>query len=238
LGSDAHFEVWKAATEPGAEVARASPHVQFFFHMGFAISRWAIVDRNLFDVFHMVLRSNSDAVASYLFYKSANISDHFAATDSLVNLSVNAKQATAWAEIARAFNDESILLFNFRNRLAHDPVTQIVSAVGIAGEPRQPIPRPPQPSWEIYREGAKLLGSRKRPKDILPVTVDRIIAHIEDVTKLAAALEQFKKHLPKKRQARPLKSVAPKPPRKKAQAKKSHRQRAKGLAPLPRSSGA
>jgi hypothetical protein len=184
---DSNLVMWREATRQGAEIEKTDPRIQFFFHMGFAISRWAYVERDLFEVFRVLLGSNLDEKAAYLFYASTSINHHFEMTSGLVEMSANPKQKKVWKKIAQLFKDNIAL----RNRLAHDPAAQIVSAVGYAGSTgsrTQPLTSPPPPAWELHRESAK----PKKPGDTQPVTIARIKKHIEEVEKLKTALEMFR----------------------------------------------
>jgi hypothetical protein len=181
---DPNYSLWKQAIRPGSEIDKTDPRLQFFFHLGFAISRWAFVDRDLYYIFRAMIAGNSDAVAAFLFFKMTTIADHFDATDALIKFRYPhpAERAKEWEGIKKLFKDN----ISFRNRLAHDPVTQIVSAAG--GSPA-PVPAP---KWELHIETAK----PKKPKDDAPITIDRIISHIEAVKKLEAAIGKFRETLP------------------------------------------
>jgi hypothetical protein len=95
---------------------------EFFAALGYAINRWAYIERDLFEIFRVLLNTRSDAKAAYLFYKSKTISDHFTMTNVIVKLSINTARLRKWNKIEKAFN----ALIPFRNRLAHDPSTRIV----------------------------------------------------------------------------------------------------------------
>ena len=183
-GHDANFLLWQEAT---GSVNQASPRIQFFFHLGFAISQWAFVDRDLFHVFRAMIGGNSDAIAAHLFFKSTSIADHFGATDVLVKIRYpDGKKAREWTAIRERFNDN----IAFRNRLAHDPYTQIVSATSGTA-----VNSVPPPEWQLHTESAKLLRPKKSD-DGKPITVDRIIEHIGEVERLQAALGAFRSGLP------------------------------------------
>jgi hypothetical protein len=225
---DANYSLWKQAIRPGSEIDKTDPRLQFFFHLGFAISRWAFVDRDLYYIFRAMIAGNSEVVAAYLFFKSTSIADHFIATDALVNVRYPhpKKRAKKWTGIRKLFNDN----ISFRNRLAHDPVTQIVSAAG--GSPA-PVPAP---KWELHIETAKLLRPKK-PDDDTPITVDRIISHIKEVEKLQVAIGKFRNPLPKKPPKRPPESPAPKAPPSPDSGRTKSQSRGRRGHP-PRSSGA
>jgi hypothetical protein len=227
--SDPNYALWLQSIRPESEINKADPRLQFFFHLGFAISRWAFIDRTLFDIFCRLLGSNSDEKAAYLFYKSPIISDHFHLTNNLAALSLDRKRAKAWSKIAKVFDDGVTL--HFRNRLAHDPVTQIVSSIGMAGSTKHPPAiAPPSPSeWEIRIEPTKLLLRKQKPAD--PITRDRIIEHIDVVAALKSALDEFRDQLPKKLRKRPPKSALPKPSPKRGLAKKRGRNPTKPQRP-------
>jgi hypothetical protein len=163
--------------------------VEFFFHLGFAINRWAFVERELFHVFRFLLGNTSDSAASYLFYKQPTTALRFSMVDTLVDAILTPSHKNRWAGIKKRFNKEIPL----RNRLAHDPSNQIVSAAGSVGSSAPP-PVPP-PIWELQWEPAKLLQSKK-PGDLQPVNVTRIVTHISEVTDLQNELSEFRKKLP------------------------------------------
>jgi hypothetical protein len=184
---DPNFTFWQAATKPGSELDRLDPKIVFFYHAGFAISRWALVDRILFQIFCAITNLNKEK-AAHLFYRSPYINTHFAITDNLIT--IDKENVKAWPAIAKLFNDN----IGLRNRLAHDPVSVIVSAAGGVPED-QPLSVPP-PQWQFNVEPDRLL--QKQPKDTEPVTIERIVKHIEEVTKLHLAVEEFLNDLPKK----------------------------------------
>ena len=105
LTRDENFELWHAATQPRAGIEKINPRLQFFFHMGFAINRWAMVDRNLFNVFSALQPSTSNEKIASLFYKKPSISDHFGKTNALVKNVGDHNQKTAWRLICRLFSD-------------------------------------------------------------------------------------------------------------------------------------
>jgi hypothetical protein len=76
-----------------------------------------------------------------------------------------------------------------RNRIAHDPPTLVVSAVGSTG--KGPSSTPPEPFWELTTEQKKLLPDRPNQK----TTTKDIIEHIQDVQKLEAAIAAFTSQL-------------------------------------------
>lgn len=202
---DPNYKLWVEATRPGADVSiKDDPRLQFFFHLGFAISRWAYVDRDLYQIFRALVGGNSDAAVAYLFFKWNSIADHFDATDALISVRYPhpTKRTRDWADIKKLFKAN----INFRNRLAHDPVTQIVSAAfgGSHGHV-------PPPQWELHIETAKLLRPKK-PEDDKPITVQRIVAHIEQVAKMQAAISKFRDNLPKRPPKRPSRPPQPKAP--------------------------
>lgn len=186
---DANFELWRQAVgSPDA----ADPRITFFFHMGLAISRWADVDRDLFHIFKAMLGSNSKAIAAHQFFKTPGINDHMTMTDALVGIRYpkGGPQATKWKAIKKLFDDN----IPFRNRLAHDPVTQTVST--LSGQ-RATVLTLPLPLWEFRVAEGKLLKP-KPPNDTTTISVEKIIVHIREVEKLQAVISDFRARLPKR----------------------------------------
>lgn len=186
IATDENFRLWQAATKRGSTLDALNPRERFFFHVGFAITRWALVDRAVFQVFLKVSGINNRAKAAKLFYKSTSINDHFALTSSLVKMD-HQKRMKEWEQIEKLFGDN----IGLRNRLAHDPAEIIVTAIGSAGHAKQPPPSPPPPEWRFNIEPDKLLGK----KTAEPVTIDKIIKHINNAVHLNTSLALFLHHL-------------------------------------------
>jgi len=195
---------------------------QFFYHLGYAINKWASIDRHLFDLFKFSLATNSEAKASYLFYKATTISEHFMMTDILVRESISNSDLEKWDAITSNFR----VLTDFRNRLAHDPATQIVSAVGNTSKTKtDPVPVP-EPTWQLYIEQAKMLKPKKPGQTkTAPVTVEQILDHIHHVEILDAAISIFRDKLPKRPRKHPSKSRGQAALPKSGSAKKTYRSR-------------
>jgi hypothetical protein len=191
LTRDENFELWHAATQPGAQIEKINPRLLFFFHMGFAINQWAIVDRNLFNVFAALQPNLSNEKIACLFYETPYISDHFGKANALAKGLGDKKQKTPWRKVCRLFGQN----IGFRNRLAHDPANQIVSAVGTTSrQGKVPLNVPP-PIWEFNVDRNKLL-KQKKPGDRQPITIEGIIDHIERVTRLNSQIETFWESIP------------------------------------------
>jgi hypothetical protein len=185
LTDDPNFDAWHALSRPGAEVDQLNPRIQFFFHLEFAINLWSHIDRELFDVFCFVLDIKSKSNAATLFYKTPNISDHFSLTGSLVAASESSLPATAvalWKTITKDW-DKRIAV---RNRLAHDPVTQIIYMIGSTsakGPSQEQLSKIPPPAYQLQIERNKFFRV-KMPADTAAVTLERIKEHIIHVHEL------------------------------------------------------
>jgi hypothetical protein len=190
-GEDINFTLWKKATQPGSEVRQTDPKIQFFFHLGFAINRWAYIERDLYEIFRYALATDDEAKAAYLFHRAFGIKEHFKMTDNLIARSLSAENLITWEKI----KTDLLALIDFRNRLAHEPSISIVSAAMDADE--ESLKRIPPPAWELHEARSKVLG-KKKSKSAPPVTTKDIIGHIESVMKLEEAISQFRSSLPKR----------------------------------------
>ena len=128
------------------EISKANPYIQFFFYLGYAINRWAHVDREFFELFKFAVTTNDEVKAAILFYKKPSISERFDLIDSLMTVSLNERRLVQWKAIIKPFSH----LRGFRNRLAHDPATGVVVLWGIVGKPHEAPPPVPEPWWELH----------------------------------------------------------------------------------------
>jgi hypothetical protein len=184
---------------------KRSDHKEFFFHVGFVISRWAHIDRTLFDCCRFALNTNPHK-ASVVFYRAQTIGEHLGLTDSLMTLSLSAKNAKLWRKLSKRIND----LLPFRNEIAHNPA-------GVFGTSTITVPkdgsRPAQINfenrwWAIETEESKLLNKNKKPAH---VKIEDLDDHARAVIGLEMDLYNFVKKLPKRALNRPAKSSRPKP---------------------------
>jgi hypothetical protein len=98
---------------------------EFFALMGYAIARWAHVDRELFDLCRFALQTTPEETA-IVFYRSPNIGDHLTLVDHLIVLSISQESYREWKTI---FNSLTSLL-PFRNDIAHNPAGGVVEIKG------------------------------------------------------------------------------------------------------------
>jgi hypothetical protein len=195
LTDDPNFELWHQASRPGAEIDKITPRFRFFFHLGYAINLWSYIDREMFEIFYSILEIRSKEHAATLFYKSPSINNHFSMTASLIKSksSLSSEAAALWDIIVRGFNKS----IRVRNRLAHDPVTQIVHAVGTVGSrplSQEIVSQIPPPSYQLQIERNKMLKASK-PEDTSPITLETITKHITVVSKLEDDLRRLRKLL-------------------------------------------
>lgn len=191
-GYTANITLSRYATQADANVDTPDPRIAFFFHLGFAINQWAAVERELFHIFRFILGNAHVTTAAYLFYnKHQTISARFGLVSPLVEALLTKQHNIRWDAIRTRFDKES----PFRNRLAHDPSTQIISSVGSASS--ETVLEVPPPFWEIHLEPLKL-RSPKKPKNRQPISVAQIVEHINEVAELKGALCDFRQKLPKR----------------------------------------
>jgi hypothetical protein len=191
---------------------------EFFARVGYAITRWAHVDRCLFALCDYAIGANKE-MASAIFYKSPNIGDHLSLANVLLAYSVDEGNKKTWSELYLRIEE----LLPFRNELAHNPPSQNVSLkvavdVGPKAPPAEIVAALPNASvgipdiyWSIRTEGNKLLHKKKRSKNS-DIRKEEIVTHIEDVNKLIKSLRAFEASLPQPRVLTPAKSSPPTPP--------------------------
>ncbi len=193
LEHKATITLWRNATQADANLDIIDPRIKFFFHLGFAISQWAIVERELFHVFRFMLGNAHETTAAFIFYdKHQTIGARFHLTNPLVDALLTKRHTARWGAIMKRFEKE----IPTRNRLAHDPSTQIVSSV-LSTSNSAPTDVPP-PAWEIHLEQTKLLSHTKPKKDRQPISTGQIVDHINEVYALTEDLREFRKKLPKR----------------------------------------
>jgi hypothetical protein len=88
----------------------ARPREAFFATLGYAISRWAHVDRALFDFCKFALQT-TEAKTAIVFYRSPSIGDHQITVDKLMRISVRDAQLKQWMKISKTIDR----LLTFRN---------------------------------------------------------------------------------------------------------------------------
>jgi hypothetical protein len=163
----------------------------FFFHVGFAIHQWAMMDRDVFTLFSVALGAKENRKAAIIYYRLSQISDHLNLTDELMRASLSGDHAKKWKEIVKRCN----ALLQFRNRLAHDPAHAVVTLQGTTSAEEVPGP-PPTHQYLLGMERAKLL--RKIGKDAPPhITIQQIKEHSREVGRLKIEMALFLSRLPK-----------------------------------------
>jgi hypothetical protein len=215
------------------EKAEASDRLfkEFFLHVGYAITRWAHVDRALFELCRFALNASDEKTAA-VFHKFKSISDHHVLTDDLLALSLSKSNMTRWAPIS----SELRRLLPYRNRIAHDPAIEIIHLYGFVGEPSpETIERlssmEPQQWWVIAPEESKLLNKKKVSQTASQELMQEdIVTHIRDVNRLLSKVWELQRQLPKK----PLKKPQVSPGQAPSQGKRSKRNSARNRA-RPRS---
>jgi len=137
----------------------------FFAHIGYAITRWAFIDRDLFQFCHWAL-ATTEAKTAVVFYGSAQIGVHISLTDTLMKQSVSGRDLKEW----QAIKLELDRLLPLRNDLAHEPVQQIVHFDTFTRSPGM-IVFTASPSakvtWESRTEERKFLRKWRRRKNSL-----------------------------------------------------------------------
>jgi hypothetical protein len=98
----------------------------FFADLGYAITRWAYLDRILFMLCQWCLGTTDDKTAA-VFYRSQQISDHLRLSDSLLTLSVSIKNYAIWKGLMQNVDND---LPPFRNEIAHNPSVSVLSIAG------------------------------------------------------------------------------------------------------------
>jgi hypothetical protein len=160
---------------------------KFFFLVGYAITRWAYVDRSLFDFCKFALNT-SERKTAIIFYRSPNIGDHLTLTNALMaDAQLQPLHKKHWEQIVRAIE----ALLPFRNDLAHNPPVQ-TGFMAIAmnkNDPSKTHATEHKQWWEIRTEPRKLLHRPKNKKlREIKADSDQIFDHIKKVEILEDAI--------------------------------------------------
>jgi hypothetical protein len=164
------------------------PHTLFYARVGYIISRWAYIDRNLFEFCRFILRT-SDRVTSIIFYRTPNIGDHITLTDNLMKSSgLHERHIETWALIAKEMNK----LLPVRNELAHNPVSQVDSAVVVLSEKSPNRSRViSSKSWtQISTEPMKVLRMRSPKTQV--IKDDDLEPHIRKIERLEEGINYLR----------------------------------------------
>jgi hypothetical protein len=161
---------------PPLDGAKAYP--EFLSAVGEAITIWAIIDQELFEIFVWATQTNR-VVAATLFYRIKTISEHFELVDKILALVLSGKShKVMWEEINR--NAKAIV--NFRNELAHNPVA-IYSELSFS-EGRH-FPR--ETGFVIVKSAYKQLYKRNP----FFAKINDIREHIKEVTAIRVSIYNF-----------------------------------------------
>lgn len=172
-------------------VKKTDPNMYFCYCIGWAITKWAAIDQDIFHLFCFALNIKNAVKAARLYYRVQNISDRFQMVDALMELDLNKKQLLAWTAIRKEFNRLSA----FRNRLAHDPINAVITL----GERDEGVTREYQ---ELNIANTKLLRTLQKPKPP-PVRLSDIEQHSRDLVdfqfiKLIKFFQLFPKQVQKR----------------------------------------
>lgn len=168
-----------------------NPHKEyrsFFAHIGVAITRWAYVDRELFELCAFCLKTDERKVA-VVFYRSPQISDHITLLGHLMPLSVESDLASEWKSLSSRLS----ALLNFRNEIAHNPPMQALRLDLVLRQPGEAPPTEAEdavivaPTWSIRTEPSKLLRGRQE----VVTQKAQIAEHIALVNQLMDELTAF-----------------------------------------------
>lgn len=180
---------------------------EFFAAVGYAISRWADVDRELFHLCRFAINTD-DTKTSIIFYRIPTIGEHVTLVDSLMCSALSDKHLTVWKDLQK----RATALLPFRNNIAHNPAGRSVRVV-IPPHPSWDAPNPRGKTehwWSIRMEDVKLLSGKNKKQ--FEVKRDDVVEHANLVEDLYLDLNSFRARLPKRPLARPLVSAAPKTP--------------------------
>jgi hypothetical protein len=163
--------------------------VNFFFIVGYAITRWAHIDAALFKLCTFALGAGDEKTAQ-VFYRSPQIGDHLALTDKLMLLALSptrTKLRNEWKQITRDILEH----LPFRNHLAHNPpfrdTLTLASYLQQGGDHFDAV-------WTISTEKTKLLAKKADVRS----TFTTILAHSKAADTIIDRLDEFQKKLPKR----------------------------------------
>jgi hypothetical protein len=207
----------------------------FFVAMGYAISRWAHVDRALFDLCKFALQA-TDSKTAAVFYRSPHIGDHLTLVDQLMHLSLRRSRLSDWERISATIKQ----LVPFRNDIVHNPAVETIELIGVWNpENKEPSPtlkkrlaERPKQWWAIRPEPTKTILRRAR---FVEAKREDLIAHITAVNALLSEMWALQRNLPKRPTRIPQGSPGQATSRQLGRAQKSPPNRAKPR-PRPRSS--
>lgn len=158
---------------------------RFFFLVGYAITRWAYIDRSFFDFCKFCLNTTEHKTA-IIFHRTPNIGDHLGLTNALMHTTeMKAEHLKHWELIVRAVEK----LLPFRNEIAHNPPAQ-VAHLDVVIDPKEPT-KPgriisTKQWWEIRTEPTKLLNRKKR--QTIQAKDEQLEDHIKKITLVERAI--------------------------------------------------
>jgi hypothetical protein len=160
---------------------------RFFFLVGYAISRWAYIDRSLFDFCKFALNTTEHKTA-IVFHPSPNIGDHLTLTTALMHATeMKPEHLKHWEQVVRATEK----LLPFRNEISHNPPAHVAfrTIVMNRDDPTKSHTSDPKQWWEIRTEPTKLLHQPKNKKRReVKATSESILEHIKKVDRLEHAI--------------------------------------------------
>jgi hypothetical protein len=160
---------------------------RFFFLLGYAITRWAYIDRSLFNFCKFALNATEHKTA-IVFHRTPSIGDHLALTDALMRAAqLQPQDLKHWEQIVHVMGK----LLPFRNDIAHNPPVQAVSMKIMVNkhDPSKSHIADQKQQWEIRTEPTKLLHqSKNRKTRKINATSESIVAHLKKVEKLEHAI--------------------------------------------------
>jgi hypothetical protein len=153
---------------------------RFFSLLGYAITRWAHIDRSLFDLCKFALNTTEHKTA-IVFHRSPNIGDHLALANALIHATdLKREQLKHWENIAVAVEK----LLPFRNDIAHNPPTQVAHMSARLHRSDLDVKQ----WWEIRTEPTKLLHQPKNKKRReMKAKEDDLLKHIRKVNRAQTA---------------------------------------------------
>jgi hypothetical protein len=157
---------------------------RFFALAGYAITRWAYIDRSLFDFCKFAL-GTTDHKTAIVFYRTPSIGDHLGLVNALFDASELPPEALKhWTRISREIGR----LLPFRNDLAHNPPVQKVRIMVV----NDGVTRHSE-IWQIKTDPTKLLHqpAKKKPRKI-EATETVISDHITKVALLEQAISALR----------------------------------------------
>jgi hypothetical protein len=154
---------------------------RFYARLGYAISRWAYVDEQLFTFCRFAL-GVSEKRAAIVFYRGQTIGEHFAVTDALMKAAqLQDRHLEQWARIGKKIND----LLPFRNDIAHNPVVQAGLMIVVLDDVSNgPGHVKSNKDWQAIRTSRTKLIHRTKGTREIDVTEADMLAHIDAVSDL------------------------------------------------------